>query len=124
MAVANASTMIGEKQPLSLKQFIGLIKKLSPAKIAELPLDIIPANIPSDVIEHAPPSSRAAVEDLLMTVNSTHLKKRIADVENYGEEVVSAMDKAKNSCTSNTLRVFKNKILTLIELLQVAKKEE
>ena len=124
MAVAHASTMIGEKQPLTLKQFTDLIKKLSPAKIAELPLDVMPTNIPADIIEHAPPASRAAVEDLLMKINSAHLKKRIADVENYGEEIVSAMDKAKTSCTSNTLRVFKNKILTLIELLQVAKKEE
>lgn len=124
MAVANAPTMIGEKQPLTLKQFIGLIKSLSPAKIAELPLEIIPTNIPADVAEQAPPAARAAVEDLLMNINSAHLKKRIADVENYGEDIVIAMDKAKTSCTSNTLRVFKNKILTLIELLQVAKKEE
>jgi hypothetical protein len=124
MAVANAPTLIGERQPLTLQQFIGLIKKLSPAKIAQLPLEMIPTNIPADIAEHAPASSRAAVEDLLMTINSAHLKKRIADVENYGEEIVSAMDKAKTSCTSNTLRVFKNKILTLIELLQVSKKED
>ena len=124
MAVANAPTLIGTRQPLTLQQFVGLIKKLSPAKIAQLPLDIIPTNIPADVAEHAPASSRAAVEDLLMTLNTAHLKKRIADVENYGEKIVGSMDKAKNSCTSNTLRVFKNKILTLIELLQVAKKED
>lgn len=124
MAAANAPTIIGERQPLTLPQFVGLIKKLSPAKIAQLPLDIIPTNIPADIAEHAPASSRAAVEDLLMTINSAHLKKRIADVENYGEEIVGAMDKAKTSCTSNTLRVFKNKILTLIELLQVSKKED
>ncbi|MFK7794961.1 MAG: hypothetical protein AB8B89_06415 [Gammaproteobacteria bacterium] len=124
MAVANAPTLIGERQPLTLPQFVGLIKKLSPAKIAQLPLDLIPTNIPADVAEHAPAASRAAVEDLLMTINSAHLKKRIADVENYGEEIVGAMDKAKTSCTSNTLRVFKNKILTLIELLQVSKKED
>jgi hypothetical protein len=124
MAVANAPTLIGEREPLTLQQFIGLIKKLTPAKIAKLPLEMIPTNIPADVAEHAPASSRAAVEDLLMTINSTHLKKRIADVENYGEEIVNAMEKAKNICTSNTLRVFKNKILTLIELLQVAKKDD
>ena len=124
MSVANAPTLIGERQPLTLQQFIGLIKKLSPAKIAQLPLDIIPTNIPADVAEQAPAASRTAVEDLLMTINSVHLKKRIADVENYGEEIVTAMDKAKTSCTSNTLRVFKNKILTLIELLQVSKKED
>ena len=124
MAAASAPTMIEIKQPLSLQQFIELIKKLPAAKIAELPLEVIPTNIPADVAEHAPPASRAAVEDLLMNINSAHLKKRIADVENYGEDIVSAMDKAKTSCTSNTLRVFKNKILTLIELLQVAKKED
>jgi hypothetical protein len=124
MAVANAPTLIGERQPLTLQQFVGLIKKLSPAKIALLPLELIPTNIPADVAELAPAASRAAVEDLLMSINSAHLKKRIADVENYGEIIVGAMDKAKTSCTSNTLRVFKNKILTLIELLQVCKKED
>ena len=124
MAIANAPTQISQQQPLTLQQFVGLIKKLPAAKIAEIPLEVIPTNIPSDVIEHAPPASRAAVEDLLMTINSVHLKKRIADVENYGEDIVKAMDKAKTSCTSNVLRVFKNKILTLIELLQVAKKED
>ncbi len=121
---AAAQTMAGEKKSLTLQQFIGLIKKLSPAKISQLPLDIIPTNIPADIAEQAPPGSRSAVEDLLMNINSLHLKKRIADVENYGEDIVTAMDKAKTSCTSNTLRVFKNKILTLIEILQVAKQEE
>ena len=119
-----AQTMIGEKKSLTLQQFIGLIKKLSPAKISQLPLELIPTNIPADIAEQAPPGSRSAVEDLLMNINSLHLKKRIADVENYGEEIVTAMDRAKTSCTSNTLRVFKNKILTLIEILQVAKQEE
>ncbi len=124
MSIANAPTIIGEKKPLTLQQFIGLIKKLTPAKISELPLDIIPTNVPADIAEQAPPASRAAVEDLLMSINSAHLKKRIADVENYGEDIVCAMDKAKTSCTSNTLRVFKNKILALIDLLQTAKKQE
>ena len=123
MVLANTPTLIGERQPLTLQQFIGLIKKLTPAKIAKLPLEMIPSNIPVDVAEHAPASSRAAVEDLLMTINSAHLKKRIADVENYGEEIVNVMEKAKNICTFNTLRIFKNKILTLIELLQIAKKD-
>jgi len=123
MAIATAPTLMSKKEPLTLKQFIGLIKKLSPAKIAKLPLDMVPTNIPADIAENAPASSRAAVEDLLMAINTAHLKKRIADIENYGEDIVNAMEKSKNCCTSNTLRVFKNKILTLIELLQIAKKE-
>ena len=98
------------KKVLSLQEFVELVQKLPPAKIAQLPLDRLPANIPSDITEQVPAGSRGAVEDLLLSVNSMHLKNRMADVDNYGEEIVNAMDKARTSCGSNTLRVFKNKI--------------
>ena len=124
MTNSNAPTRQKEKQPLTLKQFTSLIKKLPPAKISALPLNIIPANIPANIVEQAPMASRTALEDLLMAVNAMHLKERIADVEHYGDEIVSAMDKARTSCASSTLRIFKNKILNLIELLQSAKQEK
>ena len=108
---------------LTLEQFVQLVSKLPPAKIAELPLEILPPNIPADISEQVPPAVRSALEDLLLNINSLHLKNRMADVDNYGEEIVSAMDKAKISCGSNILRVFKNKILHLINLLQTAKQE-
>lgn len=111
------------KKVLSLQEFVELVQKLPPAKIAQLPLDKLPANIPSDITEQVPAGSRGAVEDLLLSVNSMHLKNRMADVDNYGEEIVNAMDKARTSCGSNTLRVFKNKILHLIDLLQTSKAE-
>lgn len=111
------------KKVLSLQEFVELVQKLPPAKIAQLPLDRLPANIPSDITEQVPAGSRGAVEDLLLSVNSMHLKNRMADVDNYGEEIVNAMDKARTSCGSNTLRVFKNKILHLIDLLQTSKAE-
>lgn len=108
---------------LSLEQFIVLAKKLPADKISQIPLTMLPPNIPPGVIEKVPASSQSAVEDLLLSLNSFHLKNRMADVNNYGEEVVAAMDRAKVSCNSNTLRVFKNKILQLIKLLQVSKEE-
>ena len=112
-----------EKKVLSLQEFLELVQKLSPAKIAQLPLEQLPSNIPSDITEQVPTGSRSAVEDLLLSVNSMHLKNRMADIDTYGEEIVDAMDKARTSCGSNTLRVFKNKILHLIDLLQTAKQE-
>ena len=120
---AVASEMPRGKKVLTLQEFVELVQKLPPAKIAQLPLEILPANIPSDITEQVPTGSRSAVEDLLLSVNSMHLKNRMADVDNYGEEIVNAMDKARTSCSSNTLRVFKNKILHLIDLLQSAKQE-
>ena len=112
------------KKVLSLQEFVELVQKLPPGKISQLPLEKLPANIPSDIIEQVPAGSRSAVEDLLLSVNSMHLKNRMADIDNYGEEIVDAMDKARTSCGSNTLRVFKNKILHLIDLLQNSKQEK
>lgn len=109
---------------LSLEQFIALANKLPADKISQIPLTMLPPNIPPDVTEKVPANSRSAVEDLLLSLNSFHLKNRMADVNNYGEEVVVAMDRVKVSCNSNTLRVFKNKILQLIKLLQVSKDED
>ena len=120
---AAAPELKQSKKVLTLQEFVELIQKLPPAKIAELPLDKLPANIPSDITEQVPAGSRSAVEDLLLSVNSMHLKNRMADIDNYGEEIVNAMDKARTSCGSNTLRVFKNKILHLIDLLQTSKQE-
>lgn len=120
---ALAPKMNEEKKVLTLQQFIELVQKLPPEKISEIPLDKLPANIPSDITEQVPAAARGAVEDLLLSVNSMHLKNRMADVDAYGEEVVDAMDRARTSCGSNTLRVFKNKILHLIDLLQNSKQE-
>lgn len=121
---ANAAQQHAEEQdPLTLEQFTELIQTISPAEIAKLPLETLPSHIPADIADQAPPGVRGAVEDLLLSLNTFHLKKRLADVENYGDEIACAMDKAKTSCASNSLRVFKNKILTLIDTLQASKKE-
>ena len=120
---ATAPNLKPGKKVLSLQEFVELVQKLPPAKIAQLPLEILPANIPSDITEQVPAGSRGAVEDLLLSVNSMHLKNRMADIDTYGQDIVDAMDKARTSCGSNTLRVFKNKILHLIDLLQTSKQE-
>ena len=123
MTTSSTPDFSEEKQPITLKQFTGLIKKLSPAEISALPLNIMPANIPADIVEQAPAASRAAVEDLLLAINARHLKKRIADAECYGDSIVLAMDRARNSCASATLHIFKNKITDLIKLLHIAKQK-
>ncbi len=42
------------------------------------------------------------------------------DQETYGDQVVAALDKAKTTSGSANLRVFKNKILLLVDMLQKA----
>ena len=123
MMASASEVQVENIKPISLEKFTELIQTMSPAEIAQIPMEALPSHIPSDIAEQASPGVRGAVEDLLMNLNSFHLKKRIADVENYGEDVATAMDKAKTSCTSNSLRVFKNKILCLIDTLQLAKQE-
>ena len=117
-----AQATIQIQNPLSLQQFIKLLQKLPPGRIAELPIEKLPNNIPADISEKIPMASRSAVDDLIMTANSFHLKRRMRDQESYGSEVVSALDKAKTASGSANLRVFKNKILLLVEMLQSAQR--
>jgi hypothetical protein len=117
---AQATTEI--QSPLSLQQFIKLLQKLPPGRIADLPIERLPNNIPADISEKIPMASRGAVDDLIMSANSFHLKRRMRDQESYGNHVVAALDKAKTASGSANLRVFKNKILLLIEMLQSAQR--
>ena len=117
-----AQATIEIKNPLSLQQFIKLLQKLPPGRIAELPIERLPNNIPADISEKIPMASRSAVDDLIMSANSFHLKRRMRDQESYGSNVVSALDKAKTATGSANLRVFKNKILLLVEMLQSAQR--
>jgi hypothetical protein len=117
-----AQAIIEIQKPLSLQQFIKLLQKLPPKRIAELPIEKLPNNIPADISEKIPMASRSAVDDLIMSANSFHLKRRMRDQESYGENVVSALDKAKTATGSANLRVFKNKILLLVGMLQSAQR--
>lgn len=117
-----AQATIEIQNPLSLQQFVKLLQKLPPSRIAQLPIEKLPNNIPADISEKIPMASRSAVDDLIMTANSFHLKRRMRDQESYGTPIVTALDKAKTATGSANLRVFKNKILLLVEMLQSAQR--
>jgi len=104
--------------PLSLQQFLKLLQTLSPGRISELPIEKLPNNIPADISEKVPMASRSAVDDLIMEANSFHLRLRMRDADTYGDRIVAALDKAKTTSGSANLRVFKNKILLLVDILQ------
>ena len=117
---AQASTEF--EASLSLKQFLKLLQTLPASRISELPIEQLPNNIPADISEKVPIASRSAVDDLIMEANSFHLKRRMRDQETYGDQVVCALDKARTTSGSANLRVFKNKILVLVDMLQAAQK--
>ena len=108
--------------PMTLQQFINLLQTLPPGRISELPIENLPNNIPSDISEKVPMSSRSAVDDLIMEANSFHLKRRMRDADTYGDRIVAALDKANMTSGSANLRVFKNKILLLVDILQSAQR--
>jgi len=120
MTAAQASTKF--ETTLSLKQFLKLLQTLPASRISELHIEQLPNNIPADISEKVPIASRSAVDDLIMEANSFHLKRRMRDQETYGDQVVGALDKARTTSGSANLRVFKNKILVLVDMLQAAQK--
>jgi len=117
-----AQATINIENPLSLQQFIKLLQKLPASQISQLPIEKLPNNIPADISEKIPMASRGAVDDLIMSANSFHLKRRMRDQDAYGKQIVAALDKAKTTSGSANLRVFKNKILLLVEILQSAQR--
>ena len=103
---------------ITLETFVRIIKKMPAEKIAEIPVEKLPENIPSNIAERLPLATRGAVESLLLAANSYHLSKRLKDEEHYGESVVQALDRSKLSGDSATVRVFKDKILNMVTMLQ------
>ena len=117
---AQSNTQI--QAPLTLQQFLKLLQTLPAARISELSIEQIPNNIPADISEKIPMASRSAVDDLIMSANSFHLKRRMRDQETYGDQLVASLDKAKVTTGSANLRVFKNKILLLVDMLQASQR--
>ncbi len=112
------SSPIPRSQCLSLEVFYRLVKTLPPDKISAIPVEKLPPNIPVNLTEKIPLASRQAVEGLLLAANSYYLSRQLKDQETYGEDVVFALDKARAAASSASIRVFKNKVLNLINLLE------
>jgi len=108
--------------PLTLQQFLRLLQTLPATRISELPIERLPNNIPADISEKIPMASRSAVDDLMMSANSFHLKRRMRDQDTYGNQLVASLDKAKTTTGSANLRIFKNKILLLVDMLQASQR--
>ena len=119
---AQAQAKSKSQAPLSLQQLIKLLQTLPPARISELPIERLPNNIPADIAEKVPMASRTAVDDLIMAANSFNLKRRMSDQESYGDQLVAAFDKAKTTSGSANFRVFNNKILLLVDMLQATQR--
>ncbi len=110
--------------PLTVEAFLRLIRSLPPEQIAQIPVEHLPENVPANIAHHLPAQSRQAVENLLLAANSYHLARRMRDEKTYGKAVVDALDRAKLSGDTANVRVFKDKILALITMLQESQREK
>ncbi len=102
-------------QRIPLQAFRQLVRSLPPAKLAEIPAESLPENIPVDLIEEVPLRSRRVVEDLLLAANTYHMRKRNALHATLGEEGINALDLAGTATHTATLRVFTQKLQDLRE---------
>jgi hypothetical protein len=104
--------------PMSLDDFVQTVRSLPPEKIADIPVEQLPENLPANLAEQFPVVTRGAVENLLLAANSYHLSRRLDDENRYGREIVGALDKARFSGDTASIRVFKDKILNMVTMLQ------
>lgn len=124
MAALPISELLKDKPQIPLELFVKMAYSLSPEEIAKLPPQKLPENIPLDIVEQAPIYSRRALEDLILAANSFHLQRRLELQDKYGDEVMSALDRAKQTKTAANIRVFKNKLADLAAITEQYKESK
>ncbi|MEA3412080.1 MAG: hypothetical protein U9R74_11160 [Pseudomonadota bacterium] len=107
-----------DKEPMTVGTFLRLVQTLPPERISSIPVESLPDNIPSNIAHQLPSSSRQAVESLLLAANSYHLARRLKDEDAYGKDIVEALDRARSSGETANIRIFKDKILNMVSMLQ------
>lgn len=99
--------------PIPMAVFRKMVATLSPDELARLPPEKLPDNIPADFADHAPLSSRGAVESLILAANAHHLQRRLAIQDEYGDEVLTALDRARRTGGTANVKVFGQKLAEL-----------
>ncbi len=82
-------------QRLNLDEFTAMVRELSPAEIAKLPLDIMPETIPTQLIRNAPAPMRAVLEKIAFAASQAELRAVQRMDQSLGATVLQAMDKAR-----------------------------
>lgn len=82
-------------QRLNLEEFTAMVRELSPAEIAKLPLDIMPETIPTQLIRNAPAPMRAVLEKMAFAASQAELRAVQRMDQALGATVLQAMDKAR-----------------------------
>lgn len=102
--------------PIPLSVFRKMVATLSPDELARLPPEKLPDNIPSDLIDEVPLYSRSAVESLILAANAHHLHLRMTIQENHGDEILTALDRARHTGETANIKVFRQKLEELEKL--------
>lgn len=82
-------------QRLNLEEFTSMVKELSPAELAKLPMDILPETIPTQLIRNSPAPMRAVLEKIAFTASQAELRATQRMDQALGATVLQAMDKAR-----------------------------
>jgi len=110
------SLSLRRQPPIPIHIFRKLVQSLSPDELSRLPPEKLPDNIPLDFVEEVPLYSRSAVESLILAANSYHLQQRMAIQEQHGEDVLTALDRAKRTGNKANVKIFRQKLQDLEEL--------
>jgi hypothetical protein len=102
---------------LSTDAFIQLLKVLPPEKISELKRQGIPTSLPPDVYDILPPTSRAAVEQLLQNSSSSQPHQQGKDQQHSEDELTTILNQARISEDITKIRLFKEKVRNLVQML-------
>lgn len=106
---------------LTLQEFSLFVRKASPAQIAKLRPENLPDDIPDELLEEAPYETRGAIENLLFESNALHMNLQMDVEQQFGEQVSTATNLAKQEGHSRAHREFDGKVKTLVEIYNTSK---
>lgn len=81
-----------KQREMPLKEFKSLISQLPPVKLAKLPIESLPEQIPLEIVESAPADVASTLEDLIFKQQSFFISNLHEFRTQLGDEAVNAYD--------------------------------
>ncbi|MCG5494274.1 hypothetical protein [Ectothiorhodospira variabilis] len=117
------SSKAGAQPVIPMAVFRKMVAQLPAEELSRLPPEKLPENIPLDLVDEAPYYSRRAVEGLILSANAYHLERRLHIQEQYGPEVMSALDKSQVVGNTANVKIFWQKLEDLRRMYEQWRKD-
>lgn len=100
----------------SLEDFRRMVMTFTAEQLAAIPLDQLPDNIPEELLNEAPVTSRSVVEDFIFELNTREIHLQMEFAERFPPEIVDALNLTRHFLQLPYQEVFNARVSELLLL--------